>query len=314
VIAIIGILIGLLLPAVQAAREAARRTTCTNNLKQMALGMLNHQDVHKHMPTGGWCWLWVGDPDQGYGRAQPGSWSYNILEYIEQGNLRQLGAGSSVLEKRKGLGKVVSTPLPNFMCPTRRTSPIAGYSYSYTVANATTDQPLSKTDYAANGGSISRPGTAFVFTPSAGTAVGMFAALEAGTVKWPTEFSNVCNGTTCIAKSIRLEEITDGLSNTFLVGEKLIDLDNYEAGGDAADNDATLVGYDWDNIRFAEGLLLQDRRGFGDPYRFGSSHPAGVGFAFGDGSVRRISFQVDLKTFQRQAMRADGEPIADGTL
>lgn len=220
VIAIIGILIGLLLPAVQAAREAARRTTCTNNLKQMALGMLNHQDVHKHLPSGGWCWLWVGDPDQGYDRAQPGSWGYNILEYMEQGNLRRVGSGLSVLDRKKALGQVLATPLPMFMCPSRRSSPLPSYSISYANANASTDQPVSKTDYAANGGSISRPGQAWVFTPSAGTAVGMFAALEAGTVKWPTEFSNVCNGTTCIAKFLRLEEITDGLSNTFLVGGK----------------------------------------------------------------------------------------------
>ena len=66
VIAIIGILIGLLLPAVQAARESARRTTCTNNLKQLALGMISHEDEQHHLPTGGWCWYWVGDPDQGY--------------------------------------------------------------------------------------------------------------------------------------------------------------------------------------------------------------------------------------------------------
>ena len=69
VIAIIGILIGLLLPAVQAARESARRTTCTNNLKQLVLGMISHEDVQHHLPTGGWCYYWVGDPDQGYDRA-----------------------------------------------------------------------------------------------------------------------------------------------------------------------------------------------------------------------------------------------------
>jgi hypothetical protein len=303
-----------LLPAVQAAREAARRTTCTNNLKQIVLGMLTHEDVHHHLPTGGWCYYWAGDPDQGYDRAQPGTWSYNILEYIEQGNLRRMGSGASVLDRRKALGQLISTPLPNFMCPSRRSSPLAVYSSSFTIANATTDRPLSKTDYAAVGGSVSAPGASFTFAPSAGTAAGVFTALESGSAKWPTAFSNACNGTTCIAKFIRLAEITDGSSNTLLVGEKNVDPIGIETGNDYGDNEATLVGYDWDNIRFAETILWQDRQGVYDPYRFGSSHPAGAGFGFGDGSVHWISFQVDLLTFQRQAMRADGQSAIDGTL
>ncbi len=154
-----------------------------------------------------------------------------------------------------------------------------------------------------------------MFAPSAGTAAGVFAALEAGTAKWPTALSDACNGTTCIAKFIRLSEITDGLSNTLLLGEKNVDPIGMETGNDAGDNEATLVGYDWDNIRFAEAIPIQDRAGFYDPYRFGSSHPAGAGFGFGDGSVHWVSWQVDLITFQRQAMRADGQSIVvDGTL
>src|SRR5690606_24670965 len=66
VIAIIGILVALLLPAVQAAREAARRVHCTNNLKQLGLGFLLHHDAHQRFPSGGWGWAWMGDPDFGY--------------------------------------------------------------------------------------------------------------------------------------------------------------------------------------------------------------------------------------------------------
>ena len=69
VIAIIGILIALLLPAVQAAREAARRVQCANQIRQLATGSLLHLDSQGHLPCGGWKWTWVGDPDRGFGSA-----------------------------------------------------------------------------------------------------------------------------------------------------------------------------------------------------------------------------------------------------
>src|SRR4051794_37157882 len=95
VIAIIGILVALLLPAIQAARESARRSQCVNNLKQIGLACLNHADTHKYFPSGGWGYDWTADANRGYGPDQPGSWIYNILDYVEEGNVRSLGKGSA---------------------------------------------------------------------------------------------------------------------------------------------------------------------------------------------------------------------------
>ena len=87
VIAIIGILVALLLPAVQSARESARRTHCRNNLKQIGLAWHTHHDAQGHFPTGGWGWAWIGDADRGFGDDQPGGWVYNILPFIEESAL-----------------------------------------------------------------------------------------------------------------------------------------------------------------------------------------------------------------------------------
>src|SRR6188768_1267313 len=93
VIAIIGILVALLLPAVQAAREAARRNQCTNNLKQISIGVQNHESALKMLPSSGIGYQWVGDPNFGSGRKQPGGWIYNVLPYIEEQAIHDMGAG-----------------------------------------------------------------------------------------------------------------------------------------------------------------------------------------------------------------------------
>ena len=116
VITIIGILIALLLPAVQAAREAARRAQCSNNLKQMALACLQHEEVNKFLPSGGWGWTWAGDPDRGFGKKQPGGWHFSILPYMGLENLHDMSLGQNYAAAVHAAEQPVST----FICPTRR--------------------------------------------------------------------------------------------------------------------------------------------------------------------------------------------------
>ena len=105
VITIIGILISLLMPAVQSAREAARRVQCQNNVKQLALAMISHETSTKRFPSGGWGWYWVGDPDRGLSwQNQPGGWVYTILPFIEQNNLFQMGTGQPSAQKLAASG------------------------------------------------------------------------------------------------------------------------------------------------------------------------------------------------------------------
>ena len=117
VIAIIAMLVTLLLPAVQAAREAARRTQCVNQVRQMALAWLNHESAHSFYPSSGWGWRWQGDPDLGFGKSQPGGCFYDILPFMEYNDIRSLGKGLSDQQKGQQMLLAVTTPIPLFNCP-----------------------------------------------------------------------------------------------------------------------------------------------------------------------------------------------------
>jgi prepilin-type N-terminal cleavage/methylation domain-containing protein len=113
-IAIIATLLGLLLPAVQKVREAAARLQCANNCKQLALACHSYHDANGHLPSGGWGWLWLGDPSRGAGPRQPGGWAYQVLPFVEQDNLwRSLATDQ---------GQVAANQIPApavFRCPSR---------------------------------------------------------------------------------------------------------------------------------------------------------------------------------------------------
>jgi prepilin-type N-terminal cleavage/methylation domain-containing protein/prepilin-type processing-associated H-X9-DG protein len=147
VIGVIGVLVALLLPAIHSVRESARRSECSNNLRQLAIGIRSHETAHKTFPTGGWGQDWLGDPDAGYGTKQPGGWIYNILSVIEQDDLRQLGRGLTGPKKQQALQELTQHPVAILYCPSRRPSQL----YPYTggaLKNAAPPSLVAKTDYA----------------------------------------------------------------------------------------------------------------------------------------------------------------------
>jgi len=317
VITIIGILIALLLPAVQSAREAARRTQCQNNLKQIGLAFLNHEQAQGYLPSGGWGWRWMGDPNSGFGRNQPGGWAYNILPYLEQQSLRDMGKGKTGTALQNDLVVVHMTPLAVFNCPTRRRA----IAYPYTddfgngfegfqnLVDVPTPPKAARSDYAANGGSMGHR------APEPLDENGnMIQTLEQGQAR--TSFYTNFNGVVSETSMVIMAEIRDGTSNTYMVGERTINVDSYYTGLDPADDNNIYVGCDLDTIRWTVisssgtgDIPLQDRPGVFSRGNFGSAHPGAFSMGFCDGSVHSISYSIDPFIHRDLGNRKDGNPI-----
>jgi prepilin-type N-terminal cleavage/methylation domain-containing protein len=310
VIAIIAILIGLLLPAVQKVREAANRTTCRNNLKQIGLGIQNHIDVLKVFPSGGQAWTsgndrtWADGASSASGVAPAGSvpavydtqvwgWLYQILPYIEQNNL-----WSDLNDDA-----VTSQPVPTYFCPS--VGLIRVYSYSQNSDGTTTTR--AQNDYLGNGGTYNG-GYDGPIVPASSTSP---------------------------FKKVRLTDITDGTSNTILAGEKLIYSEAWNPGTSyCSDDQGYTDGFDNDTMAFALGeqgagstpvppLPIQATMHTvssslsGWPYtntncgfRFGSIHDGGCLFVFCDGSVHTVDFTIDQQNWVHLCSMNDGQVVS----
>jgi prepilin-type N-terminal cleavage/methylation domain-containing protein len=274
VIAIIGILIGLLLPAVQKVREAANRTKCSNNLKQMGLAFHNHQDTYGCCPSGGLGWwqdryvLPTGVPaiyDQ-----QTWGWAYQILPFVEQQSLWSLPAGQE--------GALAGATPALFFCPSRR-QPVAYPNFSWGAP-----QGNGKMDYAGNGGTS---GTWGGFTSGSNSLDGMLV---------PSANGSATGQTGSGMSPVDLGKVPDGTSNTMMIAEKYL---VHPMAGDCDDDQGWTDGWDNDTICFSStSLPIQDgtNPNGGCGLIFGSAHTAAMQSVFADGSVHTIKYSIDATT------------------
>lgn len=311
-ISIIGSLIGLLLPAVQMARESARLSQCANNLRHVSVALLTHQDQSGTFPYGGWGHEWIGVSNRGVRDRQPGSWIYDILPLIEQQSLHDVAAPGS----RIGAARLLATPVGLFTCPTRRPCRLWPISSLFPyMQNAKPDgasiEMVARSDYAINAGAT----LAFSFPGPPDIAAG-----DSNTFSWPPMTSPTTDplldfsGISHLRCASSLKSIADGASNTYLIGEKMLSPDQYENGESMGDNESMYSGYCTDNHRFTRAGKInlppaQDTfvaLAMPSQLYFGSAHASGANFAFCDGSVRLVAFDVSPDIHFRAGHIADG--------
>lgn len=328
VIAIIGILVALLLPAIQAAREAARRSQCQNNLKQIGLAFLNFESSSKQLPSGGWGYLWTGDPDMGNGERQPGGWAYTLLPFLEDSAVYNIGKGLNATQRMAALVQQQQTAIPSFYCPSRR--PV-GLSLGQQVPINSDPVPgfmSAKSDYAANGGSLSPTDNVPTFwfegpTLSCRETYPNCNWTKSGTSKYTREAltagPNAMDGIVIPRFPVKLRQVTDGGSKTLLCGEKYMATAWY-ASTDVnvqSDNNAFFQGYDMDVVRWmntCNDTYVRNYRPAEDQNpqaiedytrRFGSAHSGVFNTVLCDGSGQSLTFDIDPETLEFMCRRND---------
>jgi hypothetical protein len=330
----------LLLPAIQAAREAARRSECINNLKQIGLAIHNHVSAQGIFPTGG-TMPWVrleqyiaadGSPLPIQGKVM--SWAFQILPYRESTEVHEMRKQRPT-SGWQAVDLIRKTYVPMYFCPSRR-APTRWTNPAH--AGTSSAEEFWLIDYA---GVV--PGKEDQLTSStlnAGDFWGWHAqnrcraaidsciwavprGLEFHGIIVRTDFSLdiVPPGSAGNEPPTKFSRITDGASKTLMVSEKRVPPYSYEAGGHWADDCGWGDGWDGDVMRAAWYPIGRDTQppqsALSDGelgYSLGSAHPSGINGLMGDGSVRGISYDVDRLTLNRLSQRDDGEVINEAAL
>jgi prepilin-type N-terminal cleavage/methylation domain-containing protein len=306
VIAIIAVLIGLLLPAVQSAREAARRTSCVNNMKQLGLALHGHHDAKQSLPPGGE-WRndlpWYNPPSP---NPELGGLLVRILPYMEENALHDgidFTSNTNVRQQTVGGRQVGQAVIKGYVCPSDTHQGVVpgtstgfsnyGGNYGPTSAGGNGNPNCScALDY-----NSFRPRTGFGETNPAGP------------------FTRRGNKFTCTFTAI-----PDGLSHTILMGEIRVDCGGHGRGGWATSNNgqglfSTLYPLNFDSckdsVASAGGDGCGARCNWKTEFGFKSRHPGVVSFLMGDGSVRVIPETADHAALQLLGCRDDGQPTRE---
>lgn len=312
VITILGILLAATTPAIQSSREAARKLQCKNNLKQIGLAAQQHLNSWGYFPSSGWGWLWAGDPDRGFGANQPGGWVYSLLPFIEEKQLWSIGQGISFAknptEKQNALAGQLNQPIPLLICPSRRDAALYPYDHARAPLNLNLldlAKGVLKTDYAINAGDTG---------PNQYPGPKSMASVDSGKYNWPADTG--FDGISYQRSQVTTSEVLDGLSHTYLVGEKYLRASDYTNGADLGDNEAATQGFDNDMCRIAgEGNgPMQDRIDEEHTSIFGSVHPEGFQMVFCDGSVHLIDYGISPEVHSNLANREDGQSISSPSI
>ncbi len=282
VIAIIGILIALLLPAVQAAREAARRSSCTNNLKQIGLALHMYHDSNNCLPAG-----WYGiDPATGQHHwfGPPGwGWAARVLPFMEQGNLFKQHVK-------------LTLPIWDPANSQARVSDIATFRCPSDVGDKTFEIP---------GGAICVGPDPTPLRVATGNYMGMFGSIDFHIAR----IGNDCpgNGTFILNRFHRFADLSDGLSQTIIAGER--------SSKKAPSTWVGVITCGRHSPARVCGVSTYPPNAEDTPatyfHNFSSFHPAGANFLFGDGSVRMISATIELNAYQAMSTRAGGDLVGN---
>ncbi|MEP3479130.1 MAG: DUF1559 domain-containing protein [Fuerstiella sp.] len=282
VIAIIAILVSLLLPAVQQAREAARRTQCKNNLKQLGLALHNYHDVHRTFPSG---WIAVDGNQQSAHEGQSGAgWGTMILPQMEQGNLySQFDSNLSITDPVNIV--FVTTVIPAFQCPSDPKPD------SWQITEEGDDTNVLATLPTANYVGVFGPEELDGCENAAGTA--------------PVSAAGQCLGDGFFYhnSSVKLRDVTDGTTNTFMIGERKTDetLGWFTTWpGVVAEGEEAFQRV----LGSADHVPNSPAAHFDD---MSSNHVGGAQFCLGDGSVRFVSENIDDGLYKSLSTIQNGE-------
>ncbi len=293
VLAILGVLIGLLLPAVQKVREAANRARCQNHLKQLALAVHGYHDSYRHFPRNGGCC----NPN-----AVPGQWSWiaKLLPNLEQGTLYargNLAAQPAVKAAQPGLGNVSAATkvIPVLLCP----SDDAAAEGTRTDRSDLAGVPIGLTNYQGCSGANWKWGPFAHRTVADADGTFNGNGLDRGNgIFYRNDTAN----------KLRIASITDGTSTTFLIGEAIPGMNQWCAWPYAGNANATCAIPPNHGLRPPTTVKPSD---FTQAFSFRSRHTGGLHFAFADASVRFVGDSIDLSLYRALATIKGGE-ILDG--